>query len=505
MCKLDPDSLLKKCLLEPIESLLNSHTFNFNYFFVIIDGLDNSIFASDQSNNSNPNQLAPFLLKHLNLFPKWFKFLITLRDEKVIVDKLKTTGGYHVISLDPKSSSSVFKSTNSILNDSEVSPNTKITHHAATTTPTTTTTTTHKLHFSTHLNRDLHEYIQYRIQKSSDIQKNILHFNCPPPSTSINSANSNLIAGGGANNHHILRSPDLNQLKQHHSSNNSTLIKISTTGTLPNPNKLDSNFQNKFSQHLIGLSESSYLFAKLTLDLIEKGNLVIKSSNFKVLPKNFDDLLKLYFNLKFQSRASYERLASHIFTILLASYRPLSLDEIYETLNCAYLSNEKISLNDLIDQIAHLDGFVNSFLYYDPDFDSLEAKLSSPNKSKLVRTSLYTFSHGAIRDWWSEYHTSLIKSQNPQQPGMKFKTEWAHFLLGSRLFRSTEFNHRLRGMKYPQNIRVILDQMRYLVKASSLLDAGLETVAYLLSLYLPVLSSSQGIHSMLILNLSKQC
>lgn len=140
---------------------------------------------------------------------------------------------------------------------------------------------------------------------------------------------------------------------------------LPSSGTLPNPNKLDANFQNKFAQHLIGLSECNYLFVKLTLDLIEKGNLVVKSANFRVLPRTFDDLLRLYFNLKFQSRVSYERLAALIFNVLmsstLASSRPLSLDDIYETLNCAFLSSEKISINDLSEQISHLDGFVNNF------------------------------------------------------------------------------------------------------------------------------------------------
>lgn len=113
MCKLDADTLLKKCLIEPIESLLNSHTFNFQYFFVIIDGLDmnhpkrheeaeEEVTDDDDDDEYNSsNHLMSFLLKHINLFPKWFKFLITTRDESAsFVDRLKTS--CHVISLDPK-------------------------------------------------------------------------------------------------------------------------------------------------------------------------------------------------------------------------------------------------------------------------------------------------------------------------------------------------------------------------------------------------------------------
>lgn len=168
-----------------------------------------------------------------------------------------------------------------------------------------------------------------------------------------------------------LRSPDLNQLKSSTttllargslavSSSSTQVNSNSSTGTLP---KFDSNFQNKFAQHLISLSECNFLFVKLTLDLIEKGNLVIKSANFKVLPKSFDDLVKLYFNLKFQSRVSYERLALAVFSVIMACSfsRPLSIEDIYETLNCAFLNNEKVTINELIDQISNLDGFVNPF------------------------------------------------------------------------------------------------------------------------------------------------
>lgn len=275
-------------------------------------------------------------------------------------------------------------------------------------------------------------------------------------------------------------------------------MKLNSSTSASSNNKLDVNFQNKFIQHLINLSEFNYLFIRLTLDLVEKGNLIIKSANFKVLPKNFDDLLKLYFNLKFQSRASYDRLASHIFTILLGSNRPLSLDEIYETLNCAHLINEKITHNDLIDQINSLDDFISPFLFYDPDFDNLEKQLthlhingtnaaagvSSVMKGKLVRTTLYTFAQPAVRDWWCEYHrvqSKLVENRRKCQ----YTIEWSYFLLAFRLFRSLEFNQRLRNLKYASNVKMILDEIKYLIRASDLFENNFNIVAYLLSLYLP--------------------
>lgn len=130
MCKLDADTLLKKCLIEPIESLLNSHTFSFQYFFVIIDGLEmnhpkqrqeeaeEEEVADDEDEYNSSNHLMSFLLKHMNLFPKWFKFLITTRDESAFVERLKTS--CHVISLDPKATcvSSSRAANSSSINDS---------------------------------------------------------------------------------------------------------------------------------------------------------------------------------------------------------------------------------------------------------------------------------------------------------------------------------------------------------------------------------------------------
>lgn len=62
--------------------------------------------------------------------------------------------------------------------------------------------------------------------------------------------------------------------------NNSPSIQSNVAST---SGKLDggSSSQFRFSQHLLGLSRGSFLFAKLTLDLLERGHLVAKSSGYK--------------------------------------------------------------------------------------------------------------------------------------------------------------------------------------------------------------------------------
>lgn len=64
-------------------------------------------------------------------------------------------------------------------------------------------------------------------------------------------------------------------------------------------NAPDPSLQRKFFQHLVSQSKGNFLYCKLVLDLIENGNLVLKTANFKILPVNLHEVLLLQFNLKF--------------------------------------------------------------------------------------------------------------------------------------------------------------------------------------------------------------
>jgi hypothetical protein len=45
--------------------------------------------------------------------------------------------------------------------------------------------------------------------------------------------------------------------------------------------------QTRFATHLLALANGSFLFAKLTLDLLESGHLVAKSASYKVSTRHF--------------------------------------------------------------------------------------------------------------------------------------------------------------------------------------------------------------------------
>lgn len=64
-------------------------------------------------------------------------------------------------------------------------------------------------------------------------------------------------------------------------------------------NTPDPSLRRKFYKHLVTQSKGNFLYCKLVLDLIESGCLLLKTSNFKILPVNLHEVLLLHFNLKF--------------------------------------------------------------------------------------------------------------------------------------------------------------------------------------------------------------
>ncbi len=75
-CKLEPEFLLKKCVLEPLEALVNTqlNSSKFSYMFILIDGLD--ILQDKKSSKNEPteftkNNLGSFILNNIDIFPKW--------------------------------------------------------------------------------------------------------------------------------------------------------------------------------------------------------------------------------------------------------------------------------------------------------------------------------------------------------------------------------------------------------------------------------------------------
>ncbi|KAK2516201.1 Tanc1 [Columba guinea] len=104
--------------------------------------------------------------------------------------------------------------------------------------------------------------------------------------------------------------------------------------------KADAAVIGKVSNHLITRSLGSYLYLKLTLDLFQKGHLVIKSASYKVVPVSLSELYLLQCNMKFMTNSAFER-ALPILNVALASLHPLTDEQIFQAINAGQIRGEQ--------------------------------------------------------------------------------------------------------------------------------------------------------------------
>lgn len=103
--------------------------------------------------------------------------------------------------------------------------------------------------------------------------------------------------------------------------------------------KADSASVSRLSSHLISLSQGSYLYLKLTLDLFERGHLVIKSASYKVVPVSLTELYQLQCNMKFMTNSAFERTLP-ILNVALASLHPLTDEQLFQAINAGSVRGE---------------------------------------------------------------------------------------------------------------------------------------------------------------------
>lgn len=103
--------------------------------------------------------------------------------------------------------------------------------------------------------------------------------------------------------------------------------------------KADPLTVSKLSSHLISRSQGSYLYLKLTLDLFEKGHLVIKSASYKVVPVSVAELYQLQCNMKFMTNSAFER-SLPILNVALASLHPMTDEQLFQAINAGFVRGE---------------------------------------------------------------------------------------------------------------------------------------------------------------------
>ncbi|XP_046487873.1 protein TANC2 isoform X1 [Neodiprion pinetum] len=147
--------------------------------------------------------------------------------------------------------------------------------------------------------------------------------------------------------------------------NQSLTIQANVTASVSGAN------QTRFASHLLALSRGSFLFAKLTLDLIESGHLVAKSASYKVLPVSLAQIFLLHFNLRFPTATSFERVQP-LLGVCLAALYPLTLLEIFYSVNSLNIDHF-VSWEDFLQRFKMLSGFLvkrldNTYMFFHPSF-----------------------------------------------------------------------------------------------------------------------------------------
>ncbi|XP_061714024.1 protein TANC2 isoform X1 [Cydia pomonella] len=222
----------------------------------------------------------------------------------------------------------------------------------------------------------------------------------------------------------------------------------------------------KFAQYVLHLSQGSFLFLKLILDLLEKSHIVVKSTNYKVVPISLAQIFLLQFNLRFPTVQSFEKV-THILSVCLAALYPLTLVEIYYSVNSL-----------LVDKFLPWDEFCHRF-------DSLADFLVK----RIDNT--YMFFHPSFREW-------LMRRDDNESPKFLCDLRAGHCGIAFRLARvqapldpekSMELGHHiLKAHMYrnlgPAQLGLCPRDLQANLVASSSANVG-ESIANLRNIYTP--------------------
>jgi ankyrin repeat protein len=215
---------------------------------------------------------------------------------------------------------------------------------------------------------------------------------------------------------------------------NSPQIQNNISSVLPNGMTTRDGASGKFAQHLLSLCKGSFLFAKLTLDLIERGSLVIKSNSFKVLPVTLSQIFLLSFNLRFPTQSAFDKVSS-ILSVCLAALHPLTLLEIFHSVN-SLVTEAPLEWNEFLNRFKMLAGFLvkridNSYMFFHPSFKEWLILRRDESESSKFLCDLRT-GHAAIAFRMSRLQAPLDGEGT---------LELCHHILKAHIYRNPPISH----------------------------------------------------------------
>uniref|UniRef100_A0AAR2K537 Tetratricopeptide repeat, ankyrin repeat and coiled-coil containing 2a n=1 Tax=Pygocentrus nattereri TaxID=42514 RepID=A0AAR2K537_PYGNA len=192
--------------------------------------------------------------------------------------------------------------------------------------------------------------------------------------------------------------------------------------------KLDNAAFAKLSAHLKGLSRGSYLYLKLTLDLIEKGYLVLKSSSYKVVPVSLAEVYLLQLNMRFPTQSSFER-ALPLLNVAVASLHPLTDEQAFGAVNAGAVRGAVLDWDDFQQRTEHLSPFLvkrrdGTRMFVHPSFREWLIWREDGEKTKFLCDP--RSGHTLLAFWFSRQEGKLNRQQT---------IELGHHILKAHIFK----------------------------------------------------------------------
>ncbi|KAJ8404345.1 hypothetical protein AAFF_G00341180 [Aldrovandia affinis] len=191
--------------------------------------------------------------------------------------------------------------------------------------------------------------------------------------------------------------------------------------------KMDNAAFGKLSTHLKALSQGSYLYLKLTFDLIEKGYLVLKSSSYKVVPVNLAEVYLLQCNMRFPTQSSFERVLP-LLNVAVASLHPLTDEQVYQATNAGAVEGS-LDWDDFQQRLDNLSVFLvkrrdGTRMFVHPSFREWLIWREEGEKTKFLCDP--RSGHTLLAFWFSRQDGKLNRQQT---------IELGHHILKAHIFK----------------------------------------------------------------------
>ncbi|KPJ10116.1 Protein TANC2 [Papilio machaon] len=222
----------------------------------------------------------------------------------------------------------------------------------------------------------------------------------------------------------------------------------------------------KFAQYILHLSQGSFLFLKLILDLLERSHIVVKSTNYKVVPISLAQIFLLQFNLRFPTVQSFEKV-THILSVCLAALYPLTLVEIYYSVN-SLLVDTFLPWDEFCHRFDTLTDFLvkridNTYMFFHPSFREWLIRREDNESSKFLCD---------LRAGHCSIAYRLSRVQAPLDPEKTM--ELGHHILKAHMYRNLG----------PAQLGLCPRDLQAMLVATSSANVG-EAIANLRNIYTP--------------------